>query len=476
MVKLTFTEGFAHIINGKKTSSPTTQGIINPATEEVFTYVPQATPEQLEEAIDAAERAFPAWSAKPWEERQHVLELMTELLEEHASHFVPLLMQEVGKDQFSAAFELTLPSRYLRPYVTQRLDDEIVYEDEHRIAKNRFKPYGVCAGIAPFNFPLVLTLTKVAQCILAGNCIIIKSPPTAPCTVARFIEACQAFVPPGVLSVLHGGHQLGEWIVKHPRILRVSMTGSTNAGKAAMRAAADELKSITLELGGNDPCIVLPDVDPKEMAKRVLLGATSNAGQTCFQMKRIYVHADVYDAVRDELVNLAKDIKVGNPLDPEVNLGPVANKVQHENVRGILADCRKKGYKIAFESEVPRGKGYFVPLVILDNPPDDARVVREEQFGPLVPLLRWQDDDEVIKRANGSEYGLGSSIWGHDAERMQRIGDQLCQGMVWMNEWGAVGGEFPMGGAKHSGVGVESSKHGLASWTYIQSIVCNRTF
>ncbi|KAI0749868.1 aldehyde dehydrogenase [Daedaleopsis nitida] len=472
MVALSFTDGFAHIIDGKKTSAPATHGIVNPATGEVFAHVPLASRAQLDEAVAAAERAFPAWSATTWEERQRVLEAVAGVLEEHAGHFVPLVMQEIGKDQMSAIFEVSLASRYLRAFARERLEDEIVSEDAQRVVKNRFRPYGV-VGAYLLPFPLVLTTIKLGQALLAGNCLIIKSPPTAPCTVARFIEACQPFVPPGVLSVLHGDNEVGEWIVKDPRIPRVSVTGSTTAGKAVMRAAADELKSITLELGGNDPCIVLDDVEPQEMAQRILLGAVSNAGQTCFTMKRIYLHERVYDAVRDGLVALARETKIGNPFDPEVKLGPVQNAGQYERLRGLLADCKEKGYKIAYEGDTPSGKGYFIPLTIVDNPPDDARIVREEQFGPIVPLLKWNDDEDVIRRANDSVYGLGASIWGHDLARMERIGDKLCNGMVWMNEWGAVNGELPMQGMKHSGVGVESSKHGLAAWTIVQSVVRN---
>ncbi|RDX43807.1 aldehyde dehydrogenase [Lentinus brumalis] len=477
MINFSFTDGFAHVIDGRKVTSPTTKGVVDPATEDVFAHVPVATPEQLEDAVVAAERAFPAWRNKPWEDRQQVLNDVAALLERHATEFIALLMREVGKDQMSAAFELSIAVPWLRAVAKQKLEDEIFQQDANRVIKTRFRPYGVVAGITPFNFPIVLTITKMAQALLAGNCIIIKAPPTSPCSVLKFIELSQAVVPAGVLSVLYGGNDLGEWIVRHPRIMRISMTGSSGAGKAVMREAANELKSLTLELGGNDPAIVFGDVDPKEMAQRIMLGATHNAGQTCFNMKRIYIHDTVYDAVRDELVTLAQTVKVGSPFDPSVSIGPVQNRGQYERLSGLISDCKEKSYKIAFESRVPAsGKGYYVPLVIVDNPPDESRIVREEQFGPIIPLMKWSDDDDVVRRANDSEFGLGSSIWGQDIDRMQRMADRLDNGMVWINEWGVVGGDFPLGGTKHTGLGVENSKHGLASWTYIQSFVCNRKF
>ncbi|KAI1797438.1 aldehyde dehydrogenase [Ganoderma leucocontextum] len=473
MTNFSFKDDFANIIDGKKATSPTTADIINPATEEVFVRVPVATVEQLDEAILAAERAFPAWSAMPWEARQAALSKLADLIDRHAEQFAQLLMQEVGKDRGSAGFELSISAPWLRAVSKQKLEDEVRTEASGRVSKIRFRPFGVVAGICPFNFPLTLCVNKIAQAILAGNCMILKAPPTAPCIVLKFVELAQTVLPPGVLQALNGGNDLGQLMVKHPRIMRVSMTGSTAAGKSIMRDAADELKSVTLELGGNDPAIVLDDVDVKQVAQMLFLGATHNAGQICFTIKRLFIHEKIYDAVKAELIAMAKDVKIGSPFDPDVTMGPVQNKAQYDRLRGLLADCEENGYKVAFQSDSrPAGeKGYFVPLTILDDPPDECRVVREEQFGPIVPLLKWKDDEEVVRRANATEFGFSSSVWGRDMDRVQRIADGLYHGMVWVNEWGAVSGDHPMSGTKHSGVGVECSKHGLSSWTFIQSFV-----
>ncbi|KAH9945466.1 aldehyde dehydrogenase [Epithele typhae] len=474
MSNFTVVDDFTHIIAGAKARSPTTVPVLNPATAQPFTHVPLATHAQLNAAVAAAEAAFPGWAATPWSTRQQALRSLADALDSHRDAFAALIAKEIGKDQGSAAFEVAISVPWLRTVAEQTLEDETVSKQPGKIATNRFRPYGVCAGIVPFNFPLTLTIIiKFSQAILAGNCLIVKTPPTAPCVVAKFIELAQSVLPPGVASVLLGGDELGRWVVRHPRILRVSFTGSTPAGKAVMAEAATELKALTLELGGNDPAIVLEDVDPAEVAQTIAQGALHNAGQTCFQIKRVYVHDAVYDAVKRELVSLVQTMLVGDPADPQVVVGPVQNEAQHARLTDLLADCKAHGYKIAFKSEVPTDtKGYFIPVVIFDDPPEDSRIVREEQFGPFIPLMRWKDEEDVLRRANGTEYGFGASVWGRDMARCKRMADGLLNGMVWVNTWGAVGGDMPMGGVKHSGIGTENSKHGLTAWTYVQSFVC----
>ncbi|KAI1797447.1 aldehyde dehydrogenase [Ganoderma leucocontextum] len=474
---ISFTDNFTHIIDGKPATSPTTAPIINPTTGEVFARVPVATDEQLEETIAAAERAFPAWSAKTWDQREDALVALGALIERHAEHFAELLMREVGKDRVSIGFEVRVVMPWTPKYAKHRLQDEVSTDASGRVSGIRYRPYGVCAAIVAFNFPLGLCTLKMGHALMAGNCLIIKVPPTAPCSVLKLVELAQSVLPPGVLSVLYGGNDLGQRIVQHPRIMRISFTGSTAVGKAIMREAATELKSITLELGGNDPAIVFPDVDVKKVAQHLFIGATANGGQACFGMKRLYVHEDVYDAVRDELVALAKAAKVGDPFDSETFMGPMQNRALQDKLRGLSADCKRNDYKMAFEGAVSDdgGKGFFVPISIVDNPPDDARVVREEQFGPIIPLLKWKDEEDVVARANNSEYGFGATLWGSDMERIRRVADKMYFGMVWINEWAPVSTELPLTGVKHSGVGVESSKHGLASWAYIQSFVCKQS-
>ncbi|TBU38412.1 aldehyde dehydrogenase [Dichomitus squalens] len=473
------TDSFKHVIDGKLADSPTNAEAINPSTGEVFAHVPVATREQLEETIAAAERAFPTWSAKAWGERADILRALAALIERHAERFNTMIMREVGKDRASAAYEVMSASSWLRAYASHTLQDEVSTGATGRVSQVRYRPYGVCGAIIAFNFPLVLCVLKLGHSLLVGNCLIIKVPPTSPCVALKFIELAQSIVPPGVLSALYGGSDLGQWIVEHPRIWRISFTGSTTAGRAILSSAAPHVKNITLELGGNDPAIVLPDVDVKKVAQHLFLAATSNAGQICFNTKRLYIHEDVYDAVRDEIVALARAAVVGDPFDPETTIGPVQNQRQYDKLKGLMADSKDKGYKIAFECEAPahgeKSKGYFIPVTILDNPPEDSRVVREEQFGPIIPLLKWRDDGEVVARANSDEYGFSATLWGSDMKRLRSIADRLFYGMVWINEWGVIDGDHLITGTKHSGGGVESSKYALSSWAYIQSFTCKES-
>ncbi|TBU32695.1 NAD-dependent succinate aldehyde dehydrogenase [Dichomitus squalens] len=460
-----FTDSFTHIIDGKPATSPTAAPVIDPATGEVFAQVPVATYTQLEQTVAAADRAFASWSAKSWQERGDVLHALGALIERHAEQFTNLIMREVGKDRGSAAFEVGLAAQAISGFANHRLEDEIVTNDHGRSTKVRYRPYGVCAAVIAFNFPLIFTILKLSHALLAGNCLILKTAPTTPCVPLKFTELAQSIVPPGVLSVLYGGDDFG---------------------KAVMHEAAAGVKPLTLELGGNDPAIVLPDVDARKVAQRLFIGAINNAGQQCFAMKRLFIHEDIYDAVRDEIVTLARHAKVGNPFDPETIMGPVQNQRVYEKLKSLIVDCKAHGYKIAYEGEAgPAGsKGYFIPITVIDDPPDDARIVREEQFGPIIPLLRWKDDEEVITvahdhgvdfTADDTEYGLDASIWGSDMERIQKIADRLYVGTVWINEWAAMTGDLPMRGVKHSGIGVESSKHGLAEWVYTQAFVCRES-
>ncbi|MET7339449.1 aldehyde dehydrogenase family protein [Nonomuraea sp. NPDC005650] len=261
----------------------------------------------------------------------------------------------------------------------------------------------------------------------------------------------------------------------HPGLDKIAFTGHTDTGKDVMRSAAANLKRLTLELGGNDPAIVLPDVDAGEVAPKLFWAAFQNSGQFCNAAKRIYIHEDVYDEVRDALVDYGKGIKVGDGASPDTGLGPIQNAPQYAKVVEFFADCKAQGHRFALGGEVDEGaSGWFLPVTLVDNPPEDSRIVTEEPFGPIVPLLKWRDEADVITRANATRYGLGASVWGNDLHAVERIGGQIDAGTVWLNEVHEYSPYAPNGGHKESGIGCENSVHGLMEYTNVQTITLNK--
>ncbi|OCH90319.1 aldehyde dehydrogenase family protein [Obba rivulosa] len=474
---ISFDRDFTHIVNGKKVTSPHSLSIINPSTEEIITSVPIATSEQLEQTVKAASDVFPSWASLPVEKRQDALIRLGNLVEQHLASFVDLLVKEGGKSRDLATIEVSQCVAWFREAGgKQSLPDEVLIDSPERKVIVRYVPLGVCAAITPFNFPLSLLVWKLNPALVTGNTIIVKPSPHAPLAALKLVELAQQVLPPGVLSILSGENILGKWLCQHPDVKRISVTGSIASGKDIMRSAADNLTRLTLELGGNDPAIVLPDVDPQDLAPKLFWGTFHNSGQICVSIKRIYVHERVYDAVRDALVAYARTINVGDVSLPGVGVGPVQNRVQFEKVKEFLTDCRQNGYKFALGGEVdPSRKGYFVPITIVDNPPEHAKIVQEEPFGPIVPLLKWSDEEDVIRRANATKYGLAASVWGRDIKRTEAIARRIESGTVWINESQVFHWDYPFGGFKHSGIGVEQSKHGLVSWTNIQTITTHGT-
>ncbi|KAH7929002.1 aldehyde dehydrogenase [Leucogyrophana mollusca] len=470
-----FTQNFTHVIAGRKVTSEAVGQVVNPATEQVIATVPIASKAQLDETVQAAWDSYPSWAATSWERRQELVSRIGTLVEEELSQFIELLIKEAGKSRALAEIEVGSCAAWLHAVAKQSLPDEIVLDTPDRTVVTRYVPLGVCAAITPWNFPLSLMMWKVAPALVTGNCVIVKPSPFAPLTTMKFVELAQQVLPPGVLSVLSGNDDLGPWISSHPSISRISLTGSTTAGKSAMQLASSTLKRLTLELGGNDPAIVCGDVDAKAIAPHLFWSAFHNSGQICVAVKRLYIHSSIYTAVRDELAAYARNIVVGDGLDPRTGVGPVQNKKQYEIVKSLIDDSKKNGYNFALGGDISEHrKGYFIPITLIDNPPDNARVVQEEQFGPILPLLKWDDVEDVIQRANDSKFGLAASVWANDISHAQSIATRLEAGTVWINEAQQFHWDQPFGGFKHSGIGVEHSKHGLYSWCNIQTITQNK--
>lgn len=462
---------YALTIDGQREFSEDTAQAINPATEEPICAFPLASRAQLDRAVDAARRAFPAWSNAPAAERRRMVSMLGDVIEEHQEAFIRLLITEQGKGRAAAEWEIGGSIHWCREIAKQSLADEVVKRDGDVEIVTRHTPIGVIGGITPWNFPLLLAVWKIAPALMAGNTMVLKPSPYTPLCTLWFGELAQRVLPAGVLNILSGGNELGQWMTEHPGIGKISFTGSTATGRRVMQTAAVNLKRLTLELGGNDPAIVLPDVDAKAIAKDLFWAAFANSAQFCVACKRLYVHEDVYDAVAHELVEYAKGVKMGNGMDPDTELGPLQNKMQYDKVSRLLEDSRDAGLTFLLGGTPVQGPGYFIPVTLIDNPPEDARCVVEEAFGPVLPLLRYRDTEEVIARANDTPYGLAASVWGKDAEEAERIARRIEAGTVWINQVHVFGPDIAFGGHKQSGIGIENSLHGLAEYCNMQTVM-----
>lgn len=470
-----FDNAYRMTIAGKLVDADTHFSACNPATKGAIARVPDASRTQLDEAVVAARVAFAAWRDTPLAKRQEAVAKIGRAIAGNAEGFMALLTKEQGKPRAGAEWEILGSAYWCDEIAKQSLEHEVLVEDEERRVVTRRTPLGVVGAITPWNFPVLLAIWKIAPALVAGNTIVVKPSPFTPLCTLKLGELCREFLPPGVFNVVSGGDDLGRWMTAHPNINKIAFTGHTETGKHVMRSAADGLKRLTLELGGNDPAIVLPDVDPKAIAPQLFWAAFQNNAQFCNATKRLYVHEEIYDRVLAELVAYTKTVKVGNGAEPDTQLGPIQNLPQYEKVVEYFEDCIKNGYRFAVGGRIDReAAGWFLPVTLVDNPPEDSRIVAEEPFGPILPVLKWHDETDVIARANATRYGLGASVWGKDLAAVHRIAPQLEAGTVWCNEIHQYAPNQAFGGHKESGIGCENSLDGLAEYTNWQTLTLTK--
>ena len=455
------------LINGAMTPGDATMTVLNPATEEPVATCARASKAQLDQAVAAAKAAFPAWSATSLDERRAALVAMADTIQANSGELARLLTQEQGKPLKDATGEVLGASAFFRYFAGLDLPARVVTDDATSRIEVRRKPLGVVGAIVPWNFPLILMAFKVPAALLAGNTVILKPAATTPLSTLRFAELVKDLLPPGVLNVIADANDLGGEMTKHPDIRKISFTGSTETGKRVMASAADALKRISLELGGNDALIVLDDVDPKETAPKVFGAAMQNAGQICIAAKRIYVHESIYDAMCDEFVALANNMVVGDGLEQGVQMGPLQNKAQFEKVMGFIESAKKDGKVIAGGGR-KGDKGYFINPTVVRDIAEGSQLVDEEQFGPVMPVIKYSDAKDALARANASLYGLGGSIWSKDSDRAWALAEGMESGSVWINKHADLRPDLPFGGAKFSGIGSELGEEGLKEFTQVQ--------
>jgi acyl-CoA reductase-like NAD-dependent aldehyde dehydrogenase len=460
---------FSLWIDGKAVAGAGSFDVINPATEQVLARCPRADAAQLEAAVAAAKAAYPAWARRPIAERRRLLEEVADRMAGRAPELARLLTQEQGKPLLQARREIERSALMIKAFAGMDLSDKVLKEGENvRIVQQR-APLGVVAAITPWNLPIILLMSKFAPALLAGNTMVIKPAPTTPLTTLRFGEICAEVLPPGVVNVIADLNDLGGVLTGHPDVAKVAFTGSTATGRKVMASAAATIKRVTLELGGNDAAIVLDDVAVKEVAPKIFAGAMGNSGQVCLAIKRVYAPDSIYDELCAELARLAEAAVVGDGLDEKTEFGPLQNRAQYDRVQGFVDDARAHG-KIIAGGGAWSGPGYFVRPTIVRDIPDDARLVREEQFGPVLPVLRYSDLDDAIARTNDSEYGLGATVWGKDLERAYEVASRIDSGTVWVNKHLELRPDVPFSGAKQSGHGTELGHEGLEEFTQARII------
>ncbi|HEX7760239.1 MAG TPA: aldehyde dehydrogenase family protein [Caulobacteraceae bacterium] len=462
-------EDFKLLIGGALEDGDAAMDVINPATEEVLAKAPRASKAQLDKAVAAAKAAFPAWAATTIDERKKALLAIADAIQNNAAELARILTQEQGKPIGDATGEVYGAAAFFRYFTSLDLPVKVLDDSPGRRVEARRRPLGVIGAIVPWNFPLILMAFKVPAALLAGNTIVLKPAPTTPLSTLRIGALIKDLLPPGVLNIIADNGDLGAALTAHPDVRKISFTGSTETGKRVMAGAAEALKRITLELGGNDAGIVLSDNDPKVVAPKLFASAFQNSGQVCIAMKRAYVHESIYDAVCDELAVLADAAVIGDGLEQGTQFGPLQNKMQYDKVMDLIADSKLHGTVIAGGGS-PEGKGYFIRPTIVRDISDGTRLVDEEQFGPVLPVIRFADDQDAVDRANNSPYGLGGSIWSSDLDKAHALAERMDTGTVWINKHADLAPNIPFGGAKFSGLGTELGEEGLAEFTQLQVI------
>lgn len=456
-------------IGGSLREGTTFAEVINPATEQKLANVPLATAADLDEAIAMARAALPRWAGDS-DARRASLARGAEVVNSNAERLAATLASEIGIPLKLAQMEAAGAAAFLQYRSLDESKVDVIVDDARQRISVRRTAIGVMGAILPWNAPLLVASEKLATAISAGNTVVIKPSLHAPLTVLALGELLADVFPAGVLSVLPGGDDLGKALVAHPDVKMISFTGSIAAGQAIMTAAAPGLKRLSLELGGNDAAIVLPDADVKSVARKIFMGAFFRSGQICVAIKRLYVHESVHDALVAELKALAEATVPGDPFDPATTMGPVSNRPQFERVQDIVARSLGSDGTAVTGGEPLDREGFFYPPTILTDLPADAPAIVEEQFGPVLPVIRYTDIDDAISAANSTQYGLGGSVWGSDTNAALAVAARLESGTAWVNQHGIVMPHIPCGGMKLSGLGRANGQVGLDSYSELQTI------
>ncbi|MCX7035063.1 MAG: aldehyde dehydrogenase family protein [Proteobacteria bacterium] len=465
---------FDLIIDGVRRQTAAHTDVKNPSTGAVAGRMPMATTQDLDDAIAAAARAFKTWSQTSDAERQAACHAIAAKIEAHAEELARLITAEQGKqlNGLGSRFEVGGTAAWTHATADMQLPVSVLQDNEQGRIELHRKPIGVIGSITPWNWPMLIGSWHIIPAVRTGNTVVIKPSPYTPLSTIRMVELMNEVLPPGVVNVVSGDDALGAALSSHPGIAKMVFTGSTATGRKIMASAAPTLKRITLELGGNDAGVVLPDADPKAIAPDLFWGAFINGGQTCAALKRLYVHDSIYEQVCNELVAFASTVPMGDGLDENNQLGPIQNAMQFKRVVELVEEAKQAGGRILCGGAPLAGNGYFYPITFVADVQEGIRLVDEEQFGPALPIIRYTDVEDAMRRANDNPMGLGGSVWSSDAAKAKVLAQRLECGTAWVNKHGGIQPNAPFGGVKQSGIGVEFSEEGLKEYTTVQTVYC----
>jgi acyl-CoA reductase-like NAD-dependent aldehyde dehydrogenase len=462
-------KNYPMLIDGRPVDTPEHDPVINPAHGTPFATCARASSAHVDAAVAAAARAYTSWRRDEALRRQKLHECAA-ALQGRATEIAQVLTQEQGKPLTAATMEVYGAAMWFSYFATLEVEPEVLQDDAEKRIQVVRKPLGVVAAITPWNFPVVLLAWKLAPALLAGNTVVAKPSEFTPLSSLLVADTLRDVLPAGVVSVLAGPGNVGATLAGHPGVRKISFTGSVATGKKIAQAAADDLKRVTLELGGNDPAIVLDDVDPAAVVDGLFWGAFTNSGQVCTAIKRLYVHERVYAPIVDGLIACAESTVVGDGLAPDTQLGPINNTMQFEKVIALVEDARRHGARVVAGGAPLDRPGYFYPPTIVTDVRPGIRLVDEEQFGTALPIIKYRNLDDALAEANRTHFGLGGSVWTGDVERGQQVVQELESGTGWVNQHMDITPFAPFGGCKWSGLGYENGRWGYEEFTELQVV------
>jgi len=457
-------------VDGQSITTGRMMKVLNPANETVAGECPEGDVALLDRAVAAARKALPGWSALPDSARVEKLKEIAGVIDKHQKELSELITREQGKTQSGPGANLETSGAVGWTQVTAGLSlpTETIQNDASGHIEVHRKPVGVVGSITPWNWPMLIATWHIMPALRVGCTVVNKPSPYTPLSTLRLVELMNKVLPPGVVNCVTGDADVGTRIATHPDIAKVVFTGSVKTGKHVMGNAADTLKRLTLELGGNDAGIILPGTNVDPLLEKLFWGCFLNAGQTCAALKRLFVHEGQYEEVVKKFADYCSKIPVGDGMDPKNLIGPLTNKMQRDKVAAYVDEARARGARIVTGGVVPKGPGFFYPLTVVADVTDDMLIVKEEQFGTAIPVIKYKTIDEAIARANSLEVGLGGSVWGNDPKEAAKHAARLECGTAWVNQHGGLHPLAPFGGVKCSGIGTEFNVDGLKEYTTIQ--------